>query len=496
MLQVDNFRERMLELSASNDALKRDQARLAQETASVRQLMGTLRAQIHKCLEELDQSRAENERLRMLISPHSTSPTATASAAAAAPATPLRPAPLTQFVGATPVTAPPPATPCTPKTRVTPLVVSSPLSVAASEPFMEASLTVSPTLEGSRLDLSDLQLALDNLNNLDDLPLTPPRSALHEECTIEPIPPPDIPPPDIPPPDVPPPEFLSPAAAPLASPHAQPTPFVDVSLPPATPPDTVEALIRDCHGCGDINIAGLHRGKKKPLVAGGKLQMEDRHFCQYPWNGNKDRALFCVFDGFAGKEASQAAMKLLPKELYKRMDAAGEVIDLTSILCEVFAEVDRQMKSCEYMGSTCTVVVLWRVGGKRLLQAANVGDSSAYLWRDGAAIHLSEPHKATSPSERQRLLSVGIKMEPKQTRINGVAVSRALGIHFIKENSLGVISSPFVSPVYTLTTADTALLVCSDGVRLFSVKRRGNTTLTGWCHSVFKQRSNQRHPKY
>jgi hypothetical protein len=48
-----------------------------------------------------------------------------------------------------------------------------------------------------------------------------------------------------------------------------------------------------------------------------------------------------------------------------------------------------------------------------------------------------------------------------------LAVSRALGDHFMKENQLGLISEPYVSDLIELTDEDTMLIVASDGVRQF-----------------------------
>ena len=46
----------------------------------------------------------------------------------------------------------------------------------------------------------------------------------------------------------------------------------------------------------------------------------------------------------------------------------------------------------------------------------------------------------------------------------GLAVSRALGDHFVKENNMGMSSVPHVSECYELTEEDTLLVVASDGV--------------------------------
>lgn len=43
-------------------------------------------------------------------------------------------------------------------------------------------------------------------------------------------------------------------------------------------------------------------------------------------------------------------------------------------------QVDQQMREFEDVGTTCTAVLVWFYEGKRYVQAANVGDSCAFLW--------------------------------------------------------------------------------------------------------------------
>lgn len=65
----------------------------------------------------------------------------------------------------------------------------------------------------------------------------------------------------------------------------------------------------------------------------------------------------------------------------------------------------------------------------------------------------------------------GIQILPHQTRINGLAVSRAFGDHFIKNENLGVISEPYVSECIKLEPEDDILIIASDGVNfLFFIK--------------------------
>jgi len=231
-----------------------------------------------------------------------------------------------------------------------------------------------------------------------------------------------------------------------------------------------EPIIRDQFAAENRNDAGLRRGKKTPSLRMGSstFQMEDAHLVAYPFDKSTKQGLFCVFDGFAGMECARDATEALPRVLASHLARCGgaqKLTDLTDILPKVFADTDTELGKHEDLGCTATTVFVWEhESGVRYLQAANIGDSSAYLYRDGKAIMLCEEHKASSPAEHKRITAMGIDIAPTATRINGVAVARAFGAHFIKQKKLGIISEPYVSPVYELGTEDKFAIIASDGV--------------------------------
>lgn len=101
----------------------------------------------------------------------------------------------------------------------------------------------------------------------------------------------------------------------------------------------------------------------------------------------------------------------------------------------------------------------------RYLQAANVGDSTAFLKRGNQVICLSEDHKPTSENESKRVRELGVVDLPKgASRLSGLAVSRAMGDFFFKQMNTGLISEPYVSPLFELQQEDDILIIASDGV--------------------------------
>lgn len=228
-----------------------------------------------------------------------------------------------------------------------------------------------------------------------------------------------------------------------------------------------DRLLRSFATKEDMNRRGMQRAKKKSNVDAkgqGIYQMEDAYYSAYPFANNEDLGLFCVFDGHVDKNASQAAAILFPEELEKHIALQGLSDDCSAILRDAFLSTDARMKQFDVEGTTATAVLVWRVNGVRYVQSANVGDSTAFLCRDGTSIMLSKDHKVNEASERQRLLDAGLDLNKGQNRINGLAVSRALGDHFIKDNFAGVTAEPFLSKVYELNDSDSLLVVASDGL--------------------------------
>jgi len=192
--------------------------------------------------------------------------------------------------------------------------------------------------------------------------------------------------------------------------------------------------------------------KKKP-----DYQMEDTHVIVEALGGDHNLALFGVFDGHVDKNAAEAAVTLFPKEFERLYVEEG---DVGRALYQSFIEVDKLLAHFLYEGTTATVAVLHRTDSVRTLYLANVGDSTAFLCRNGEAVQVSEEHKVTDPVETQRLKKLGLEFS---TRLNGMAISRALGDHYMKQTP-GLIGEPFFLDPIELKPDDLFLIIASDGL--------------------------------
>jgi len=194
------------------------------------------------------------------------------------------------------------------------------------------------------------------------------------------------------------------------------------------------------------------------------IKMEDEHFIGYPFNENY--AVFGVYDGHNGREGAHEANRLFKEELTKLLTTPRD--DLSEIFDECFRRIDSYMASTgnfEYIGTTATVVVIWRNSkNERVLQAANVGDSSAFLYRNGEAYQLTFDHKVSNSEEKERILAMSPDTSEDQNRICGLAISRTLGDHFTKREKTGIIGTPYISPPIKILDTDSTLIIASDGL--------------------------------
>jgi serine/threonine protein phosphatase PrpC len=88
---------------------------------------------------------------------------------------------------------------------------------------------------------------------------------------------------------------------------------------------------------------------------------------------------------------------------------------MSTVLSALFVALDAALaaQGHEYVGCTATVVLGWKdAGGNVYIQAANVGDSAAFLISvDTEPMALTIDHRLAAPSERERLTALGIILQ-------------------------------------------------------------------------------------
>lgn len=141
--------------------------------------------------------------------------------------------------------------------------------------------------------------------------------------------------------------------------------------------------------------------------------------------------LFCVFDGHGGPGVSLFLRKNLYRYLINKETTYPIPNDKIKMIYDIVQnKIKEEFKNnCEYMGSTCLVIIQYKKDNKEYLQILNTGDSRAFINNYGRAMALTTDHKPNKFDELLRITDLGgeIKFDGVDWRIEGVSVSRSFG---------------------------------------------------------------------
>ena len=164
--------------------------------------------------------------------------------------------------------------------------------------------------------------------------------------------------------------------------------------------------------------------------------------------------IFVVADGMGGHRGGEIA-SALAVETVVSLYYTEEGSDPTAILGECFVEANKRIfqkatgdADLFGMGTTCTTMVVR--GAEAFF--AHVGDSRAYVLRNGDLFQLTEDHSLVGEMVRSGILST----EDAQHHPKRNVITRSLGTH-------QDLAPDFPSTPYTIADGDVFLL-CSDGL--------------------------------
>lgn len=156
-------------------------------------------------------------------------------------------------------------------------------------------------------------------------------------------------------------------------------------------------------GTGKAPAIGLRWGVS--CMQGWRNSMEDAHFAipSLQGNGWDGTAAFGVMDGHGGADVAKFCVQELPGLI-----SAYPISDPHIGFEAAFYKVDEALErtsSIDAESQGCTAIVC--CVNKSKIFVANSGDSRAVLCRGGKALPLSQDHKPTLGSERDRIAAAG-----------------------------------------------------------------------------------------
>ncbi len=181
---------------------------------------------------------------------------------------------------------------------------------------------------------------------------------------------------------------------------------------------------------------------------------------------NAKKSFFAIFDGHGGKQAAEIAagsMYTTFKDILNATQAREGFASNTQCLQDAFFAVDNLIELTD-TDSGSTAVVAYILGDCAYIAWA--GDSRAVVSdRHGQIKFVSQDHKPNVPAERQRIEDNGARVIVHGVpRVNGLAVSRALGDTYTKKLTPGaIIAKPNIQRIKDLQEDD-IIILASDGV--------------------------------
>ena len=184
------------------------------------------------------------------------------------------------------------------------------------------------------------------------------------------------------------------------------------------------------------------------------------------YNGDPNSSLFTLYDGHGGKDAAIYSKEKFPEYFSKFL---MQMNDPEKALTMTFHKIDLDLKNRnianENVGTTASVVYISKendsiYGSKKVLYAANVGDSRIIILQNNGPKKISYDHRCNDINEINRVKNAGGIIF--NCRVFGqLALTRAIGDHSLKK--YGVIATPYTTKVY-LDEKDKYIIISSDGV--------------------------------
>ncbi|MCO5735889.1 PP2C family protein-serine/threonine phosphatase, partial [Stenotrophomonas maltophilia] len=164
--------------------------------------------------------------------------------------------------------------------------------------------------------------------------------------------------------------------------------------------------------------------------------------------GDSELALWLVADGMGGHACGEVASALARETIVREIRRGAPLVHAIRTADEEIIRASRRRNDTLPMGTT---VVAARVQGNRY-EVAWVGDSRAYLWRDGQLAQLSQDHSVV-----QELVAQGnLTAEQARAHPHRNVVTQALGVTDPAHLNVATTSGELRPGMQ--------LLLCSDGL--------------------------------
>ena len=198
-----------------------------------------------------------------------------------------------------------------------------------------------------------------------------------------------------------------------------------------------------------------------------RTYMEDKGKSILNYNNDKNKLLFCLFDGHGGDEVSTYLQKNFFKIMKKYLNEKDQNEEIN--FEQLFKEIDEEFKGGKYykIGSTATIIYITKElvdeeinDTQKVLYCISIGDTKCILTQTTGSRKLSYDDLLSDKSEYNRIIEDGGYI--KNGRVCGqLMISRAFGDWETK--SYGLICTPHVTKL-CINKDCKYVIVATDGI--------------------------------
>ena len=200
-----------------------------------------------------------------------------------------------------------------------------------------------------------------------------------------------------------------------------------------------------------------------------QTNMEDCFCIAKHFEEDTNKSMFCLFDGHGGIQVAKYLSKYFVDYFNRYLEKYPNE-NTENLFKKIFKKIDSDIKKyvseSNEIGSTGTIIYITKeydpkIGMKKMLYCANVGDSRSVLFTNNNCKRITYEHKCSDTFEDERIKNEnGFVLN---NRLNGIlSVSRAFGDFNLKGK--GLTSEPSIHKTEINTNVNNFVVLCTDGI--------------------------------
>lgn len=202
--------------------------------------------------------------------------------------------------------------------------------------------------------------------------------------------------------------------------------------------------------------------------------------------------IYGIYDGHGGKFVSKYLSKTLPHFFLKKdtvYPLSSKYIKDTFIFVQETLQKNYET-AADFCGSTCLLIIEYKIEGKLQLDIMNLGDSRCVISKKNIGQTITKDHKPNWPDEKRRIQKMGgeIYFDGADWRIGDLSVSRSFG---------DLDSKPYISCIpdiyrYKISHREQFMIIACDGLWDVINTQDATNFIISQCYDLESNRINKK----